>query len=479
MSAKSASGSQALRARLAHPVIDADGHFVEFQPVLAKFLRAEGIGDPAALYARVSSGFGSTQYERLSPAQREARRAVRCPWWAIPAENTFDLATATLPGLMYERLPELGIDFAVAYASAGLTYPHIQDAALRNAACRALNRYSAEIFGDYSSRIVPAAVIPMHTPSEAIEQLEFAVRELGLRAAMIAGFVERPVAEPAGEAHAVWWDLYGLDSAYDYDPFWKRCIELGIAPASHSGSMGIGFRRSTSNYMFNHIGHFGGVGEALAKALFMGGVTRRFPKLRVGFLEGGVHWAVALLGDVVARWKKRNLDSVGRYDPSRVDQQRFAKLVEQYGAKLLATLGSERGFSMPTAPQAQQAIDDFAQMGIERVEDLRDRFVRSFYFGCEADDPMTPTAFHTQTTPFGVEINAMFSSDVGHWDVPDMSEVLEEAYENVEHGWLDERQFRAFTCDNVARFYTEANPRFFEGTTVEAAVAERVASGWK
>jgi predicted TIM-barrel fold metal-dependent hydrolase len=478
-STKASDRAQAVRARLSHPVIDADGHFVEFAPVLAKFLRAEGISDAASLFARLSSGFGSTQYERLSPAQRSARHAARGPWWAIPAENTLDLATATLPGLMHERLPSLGIDFAVVYPSVGLTYPHIQDAALRNAACRALNRYSAEVFGDYSDRLTPAAVIPMHTPAEAIEQLEFAVRELGLRAAMIAGFVERPVAEPTGEAHAVWWDLYGLDSAHDYDPFWRRCIELGVAPASHSGSMGIGFRRSTSNYMFNHIGHFAGVGEALAKALFMGGVTARFPQLRVGFLEGGVHWAVALLADVVARWKKRGIGPVGRYDPSRVDQAVFARLVERHGAKLLATLGSERSFAMPAAPQTQQAIDDFAHMGITRLEDLRDRFVRSFYFGCEADDPMTPTAFRAQTTPFGVEINAMFSSDVGHWDVPDMDEVLEEAYENVEHGWLDERQFRAFTCDNVARFYTEANPRFFAGTAVESQVAARAASGWQ
>ena len=479
MSGTHAESPEALRARLSHPVIDADGHFVEFMPALAKFLRAEGISEPLALFTQLGSGFGSVQYERLAPAERAARRTSRGPWWVIPAENTLDLATATLPALMHSRLPALGIDFAVAYPTTGLTYPHIRDARLRNAACRALNRYSAEVFGDYADRITPAAVIPMHTPAEAIEQLEFAVRELGLRAAMIAGFVERPVAEPAGEAHAVWWDLYGLDSAHDYDPFWRRCIELGVAPASHSGSMGIGFRRSTSNYMFNHIGHFGAVGEALAKALFMGGVTGRFPKLRVGFLEGGVHWGVALLADVVARWKKRGIDVVGRYDPARVDQARFAELLERHGAKLLATLGSERSFSMPAAPQTREAIDDFDRMGISCAEDLRDRFVRSFYFGCEADDPMTPTAFRSQTTPFGVEINAMFSSDVGPWDVPDMAEVLSEAYENVEHGWLDERPFRSFTCDNVARFYTEANPRFFVGTAVEAAVAERIASDWK
>jgi predicted TIM-barrel fold metal-dependent hydrolase len=466
----SRSGAE-VRARLAHPVIDADGHFVEFLPVLSRFLKSEGIADPTATFAHLSSGFGATWYERVSPAEREARHAVRCPWWAFPAENTLDLATATLPALLHERLPALGIDFAVVYPSTGLTYPHIQDAALRNAACRALNRYSAEVFGDYSDRLTPAAAIPMHTPAEAIEQLEFAVG-LGLRSVMIAGFVERPIEDSAREAHNVWWDLYGLDSAHDYDPFWRRCIELGVAPAAHSGAMGIGFRRSTTNYMFNHVGHFGAMGEALAKALFMGGVTRRFPRLRVAFLEGGVHWAVGLLADVVARFEKRNLADVQRYDPRRIDHPGFARLVERYGAKLTALLGEARGFSMPQAPQAQEALDDFAAMQLGCLEDLRDLFVPSFYFGCEADDPMTSTAFRRQTTPFGAQLNAMFSYDIGHWDVPDMEEVLEEAHENVEKGWLDPAQFRAFVFENAARFYTDANPRFFEGTAVQAAVDE-------
>lgn len=40
--------------------------------------------------------------------------------------------------------------------------------------------------------------------------------------------------------------------------------------------------------------------EAVAKALFMGGVTRRFPDLKFSFLEGGVGWACQLLSDLVA-----------------------------------------------------------------------------------------------------------------------------------------------------------------------------------
>ena len=70
--------------------------------------------------------------------------------------------------------------------------------------------------------------------------------------------------------------------------------------------------------------------------------------------------------------------------------------------------------------------------------------MRSFFFGCEADDPMTATAFNTKLNPFGARLHAMFGSDVSHWDVPDMTEVLEEAWEMVEHEWIDDDDFRDF-----------------------------------
>jgi hypothetical protein len=66
----------------------------------------------------------------------------------------------------------------------------------------------------------------------------------------------------------------------------------------------------------------------------------------------------------------------------------------------------------------------------------------------------------------------MFGSDIGHWDVPDMAGVLAEAWEPVAQGRLDERDFRDFTFTHAARFYTDADPGFFRGTSVENAVAQ-------
>jgi len=208
----------------------------------------------------------------------------------------------------------------------------------------------------------------------------------------------------------------------------------------------------------------------LAKSLFFGGVTRRFPKLRVGLLEGGVHAGVGLYADLIARWEKRNIDAVMRYDPQRIDTKLFGELFEKYGGNLKARM-SETPIDLSNWAQ-QGPFDDFADLGIESAEDIRDLFVPNFYFGCEADDPMTATAFDRDRIPLGAAVGAMFSSDIGHWDVPDMTEVLEEAHENVDKGWLDQAQFRDFVFGNVARFYTDSNPAFFEGTAVAGPVGE-------
>jgi hypothetical protein len=102
-------------------------------------------------------------------------------------------------------------------------------------------------------------------------------------------------------------------------------------------------------------------------------------------------------------------------------------------------------------------------------KDIEEIFTQRFYFGCEADDPMNALAFARKLNPTGSELRAMFASDIGHWDVPDVREVLPEAWELVENGVLDEAQFRAFSCDNVIALLTAANPNFFEGTVVEAS----------
>ena len=482
-----------LRAGLDHPVIDADGHIIETIPVFHGFfldyVKELGGGDLAARF-EASGGIDFDDmvlrpWSAMSEEQRRASWATRPSWWSLPAASTLDRATAHLPKLLYERLDDLGIDFAVLYPSRGLTTMSIRDAELRQVACRALNAYSAEVYFPYADRMTPVAQIPMHTPDEALAELEHAVAGLGYKAIMISGLVHRPIGEQTardskdvpnwGSGSGERIDTLGLDSAYDYDPVWKRCVELGVSPASHTPGMGWGSRRSISNYMYNHIGSFGASMEALCKSLFLGGVTRRFPELSFGLLEGGVGWACSLFADLVSHWEKRNKDAIHQLDPARIDTGLLMKLFAEYGdARFTADLaGLAESFTRlePTPP----TLDEWAACEIEQLEDLEELFVPRFYFGCEADDPMVAWAFATRTNPFGAKLRAMFSSDMGHWDVPDMTGILPEAHELVEKGLIDEADFRDFVCTNPVRFYTSVNPRFFEGTRVAEAAARIVA----
>src|SRR5204862_1878261 len=133
----------------------------------------------------------------MSLAERRRRRVAMETFWGSPCENTLDRATAMLPRLMYERLEDLGIDFCVVYPTAGLSYHRIQDTRLRRAICRAYNVFTADQFRGLSDRIVPAAIIPMYTPEEALEEIEFAVEQLGYKVVMGGGMLRRRVDELA------------------------------------------------------------------------------------------------------------------------------------------------------------------------------------------------------------------------------------------------------------------------------------------
>lgn len=460
-----------IRRQLGHPVVDADGHIAEHLPTFDEYLRAEGVRGGMAEFFPQASFDGSPQWAMLSPEERLARRAYRSPWWGFPMANTVDFATAHLPGLLDERLEELGIDFAVCYPSIGMTCLALVDTDLRQNACRAMNKYLAEQFRGYEKRLRPVAVIPTSTPDEALAELDHAVA-LGFKAVLIGGFAVRQI--PAGGEHAVWIDNLGIDSLYDYNPLWQRLVDLGISAGVHSGSMGWSGRRSVSNFSYNHIGNFAGANEATAKSLFFAGVPNRFPGLRLAFLEGGTTFAVQLLHDLVGHLDKRGPAGLEAYNPARLDAELFDELLAKYGADRL-NVAEGHGKELQALYDSKDVVDDFEAIGADDASQIVDQFTRCYSFGCEADDPLVSMAFDAEKS-FGKRLRVLFSSDIGHWDVPDMAGVLPEAYEQIEHGLLDVDQFRAFVFEDAVRFYTDTNPDFFAGTAVEADVA-RVLAG--
>jgi predicted TIM-barrel fold metal-dependent hydrolase len=460
-----------IRTRLDHPVIDGDGHLIEFLPLIRDFLVELGGESLATGLDRLVKGPAA-----LRPLDATARRAggmSRSGWWAVPTRNTKDRATAMLPGLLYDRLDEIGIDLAVLYPTFGLIPMALDDDELRRAIARACNRYYAEVYAGYLDRLQPVAIIPSYTPDEAIAELDYAVTELGLRAVLIGGLVLRYAPGHDGDRTARWVDGLGLDSAHDYDPVWRRCAELNVSPTFHSTGVGYGSRTSPFNYVANHIGNFASGAEAIARSLFFAGVPARFPELRFAFHEGGVAWAASLYADILSHYAKRNRDAIAHYDPRELDQAVLTQLIEQYGPRAfterLAELPQTLTF-LSDPDEDPASVDEFASCEIAGPEDITRIFTEQYFYGCEADDPMNALAFNDRLLPYGARLSAVFASDIGHWDVPDFRGVLAEAWELVEDGVITETDFRAFTFENPVRLWAGTNPDFFSGTVIEGAL---------
>ncbi len=467
-----------------HPVVDIDGHWIEFMPVFREYVREQFGSDlakrfEASPYFRMVEGTSRGGWFQPSGEERWDRWSNKGIFWGFPTKNTLDRATAMLPGLLAERLDDMGIDVAVLYPTVGMHIFNIEDVETMQGVLRAFNTFTMEQLSPYSDRIVPVAMIPMETPQQALDELDHAVNVLGYKAVLLQQFSNRLIPSisreiPDAAALVQRPDYWGLDSAYDYDPVWRRCTELGVAATFHALGRGpLRPRGSVSNQVYNRVGSFGYQHHRLASALFLGGVSRRFPQLNIAFLEGGVAWAAILFADLVGIWSKRNVSALADVDPANLDEQLLFALVEKYGdARTVELLDELRAYVTEVLPAVPaEELNEFTALKVVKAEDLSALFCSSFYFGCEGDDAMNALAFRSELLPFASTLKACFGSDIGHWDVPDMTNSVHEAYEPVEEGLITADEFRDFVFTNPVELHGKMNPDFFRGTRVEAEAA--------
>ena len=228
---------------------------------------------------------------------------------------------------------------------------------------------------------------------------------------MIANHVRRPlpvsarqVSEPNTQAR-MWIDSLGFESLYDYDPFWKRCTELKVAVTAHSGSMGWNGRESINSFTFNHIGHFANASHAFARALILGGVTHRFPAAPLGVPRGRRGLGVQPRDRPHRPLGEAPQGRDGEPDPA--DEHRHADAqgpvralrrpaYEEKWDEIVGSIAMAEPFRTAeelTERAYKETFDDFGQVPVESAEELRQHFAERFYFGCEADDPITAWAF--------------------------------------------------------------------------------------
>jgi aminocarboxymuconate-semialdehyde decarboxylase len=112
------------------------------------------------------------------------------------------------------------------------------------------------------------ATVPLQEPATAAAELSFAVRELGLRGAMVdPNALGRPVGDAA------------------FDPFWKAAADLAAPVILHPFLLEA-VERFGRHYLHNLVGYPFETTLAAA-SLILGGTLDRFPELFVVLVHGG------------------------------------------------------------------------------------------------------------------------------------------------------------------------------------------------
>jgi aminocarboxymuconate-semialdehyde decarboxylase len=191
---------------------------------------------------------------------------------AATAKNNLTGAIALGPGTA-ERLQYMdkeGIDYQAINVNA---WGYSADRALARDIIQLQNEKIAAGVAAHPDRFVGMATVALQHPDLAADQLDYAVKKLGLRGAAIGGSVE------------------GQElSDRKFDPFWAKAAELGVLLFMHPQNAA----GTTSNPRLNGKGGLGNrIGNPLETTVFLShlifeGTFDRFPGLRIcGAHAGG------------------------------------------------------------------------------------------------------------------------------------------------------------------------------------------------
>jgi predicted TIM-barrel fold metal-dependent hydrolase len=206
-----------------------------------------------------------------------------------------------------EAMDAEGLDLAVLFPSRGLFVlgldsPQVMgidglEPGLAAAIARAYNDWLHDFCKQRPDRLLGAGMVAPHDVASAVAETRRCVEHLGFRAIFLApGCVNR----------RPWHDAA-------YDPLWAECERLGIAATFHGGGQTF-LKPDFSLEVFDKLMMWHTFNQplgmmAVAVSLTSGGVFERFPRLRVGLLEGNCGWAPWLFHRLDEHW-----EWVGRYE---------------------------------------------------------------------------------------------------------------------------------------------------------------------
>lgn len=239
-------------------ILDADGHIVEDDEAIARFI-------PAAYASMYRRGSIFPPLDTLHLVGGQSPPA----WWRPPGGKRIRVEA----NHWADFLDDLGIKATVLYPTSGLAYGRIINWDWAIAATRAYNDWLYATYLRVDPRFKGMALIPMQEPDEAVAEMRRAVQELGMCGAMLPS---TGLPEPLG--------------AKRYWPIYAEAERLGCSLAIHGGShSGMGLDYLNVHAGVHGLGHSFGIMISCASIVF-NGIFDRFPGIRIAFLEAGVAW---------------------------------------------------------------------------------------------------------------------------------------------------------------------------------------------
>lgn len=165
---------------------------------------------------------------------------------------------------------------------------------------RAGNNEVAAMVDDYPDRFVGLGMVPLQDVDMAVDELERAVNDLGIRGVTIKDHING----------------HTLDEPR-FLPFWETAERLGAVVEVHQGTT-IVASRIPRYFLENTVGNL--VERTLTfGALVQGGVMDHFPKLKLCLLHGGGYVAFGI-ARMDKGWKAAKLDYMAKYSSENARQ---------------------------------------------------------------------------------------------------------------------------------------------------------------
>jgi predicted TIM-barrel fold metal-dependent hydrolase len=256
----------------AYPAIDTDGHVLERQSDIRKYLEEPWIKRPTSLWP------GDQPWDNDMMDSFEMARQ----WKGLSAAEQVD----RWHGIM----DEYGIEKAVCFPTGSGNIAKNQEVPFQIAVARASNTHFAKEYNARSDRLFCVGCLPMRSPEAAAVELQRAVKELGLK-----GFEILPTGLPLA-----------LGDTF-YDPIYEGAEKLGVVLGIH-GTRNTSRELGTSGLAtFSEVHSYAFPAGILLQftSMVCQGLTTRFPKLKLAFLEIGATWLPYYLDRLDEHWEKR------------------------------------------------------------------------------------------------------------------------------------------------------------------------------